>query len=180
MTYNVIQGDATNPIGNGIKVIPHVCNDKGSWGAGFVMSLSRKWAEPEKKYREWHKAYALAVPGSKSDEQLFGAKFALGGVQFVTVAGAESDATIVANMIGQHKTGYDETGRPPIRYVALADAMFLVQQFVNDKISKGYPTSIHCPMFGSALAGGHWGAIEAMILELWVDKGIDVTVYKYG
>ena len=38
-----IKGDATAPIGSGVKVITHICNDIGGWGKGFVLALSKKW-----------------------------------------------------------------------------------------------------------------------------------------
>ncbi len=44
-------GDATAPKGDGPKIIPHVCNDIGGWGSGFVLALSARWAAPEAAYR---------------------------------------------------------------------------------------------------------------------------------
>lgn len=70
MQIKYLKGDATKPIGEGNKVIVHVCNDVGGWGRGFVLALSKRWAEPERKYREWAKS---------------GDKFELGEVQFVQV-----------------------------------------------------------------------------------------------
>ena len=43
-----IKGDATAPIGSGVKVITHICNDIGGWGKGFVLALSKKWKMPKK------------------------------------------------------------------------------------------------------------------------------------
>ncbi|MFR9246851.1 MAG: hypothetical protein ACLVLB_15195 [Bacteroides thetaiotaomicron] len=65
-----IKGDATAPIGSGVKVITHICNDIGGWGKGFVLALSKKWKMPEEAYRQWY----------KSQEE-----FTLGAVQFVNV-----------------------------------------------------------------------------------------------
>ena len=70
MHITYLKGDATNPAAVGNKIIVHVCNDIGGWGKGFVMAISKRWKEPEKKYREWFKA--------KID-------FSLGEVQFVKV-----------------------------------------------------------------------------------------------
>ena len=53
MEIKYITGDATQPVGEGNKIIVHVCNDVGGWGRGFVMALSKRWKEPEMKYREW-------------------------------------------------------------------------------------------------------------------------------
>ena len=79
-----IWGDATNPIGDDNKLIVHICNDIGGWGKGFVMAISKKWKEPEKRYREW---YASNI------------NFDLGEVQFIQVR----ENIFIANMIGQHK-----------------------------------------------------------------------------
>ncbi|MER7985968.1 hypothetical protein ABTY53_10250, partial [Streptomyces noursei] len=69
-----VKGDATAPQGKGVKMIVHVCNDLGGWGRGFVLALSRRWPEPERAYRRWHRERA------RND-------FGLGAVQFVPVAG---------------------------------------------------------------------------------------------
>jgi O-acetyl-ADP-ribose deacetylase (regulator of RNase III) len=90
MEIRYVKGDATNPIGQGNKVIVHVCNDVGGWGKGFVMAISKRWKQPENSYREWWKSSR---------------NFELGEVQFVQV-----EPTIwIANLIGQHdiKRGKD-------------------------------------------------------------------------
>ena len=87
-----IKGDATAPIGSGVKVITHICNDIGGWGKGFVLALSKKWKMPEEAYRQWY----------KSQEE-----FTLGAVQFVNV----ENELYVANMIGQHGIYKDSKGQ---------------------------------------------------------------------
>lgn len=47
----VIIGDATAPVGDGERVIAHVCNNVGAWGAGFVLALERRWPGLGAKYR---------------------------------------------------------------------------------------------------------------------------------
>jgi O-acetyl-ADP-ribose deacetylase (regulator of RNase III) len=59
MSISYIKGDATNPAGQGNKIIVHICNDIGGWGKGFVMAISKRWKEPERKYREWFKQSTL-------------------------------------------------------------------------------------------------------------------------
>lgn len=76
---NILKGDATDPVGSGKKIIAHICNNAGFWGKGFVMSVSKRWKQPEITYRE------LEPPIS------------MGLVQFVAVS---PDIT-VANMIAQ-------------------------------------------------------------------------------
>src|SRR3954470_19357015 len=99
ITY--VRGDATTPVGEGVKLIAHVCNDVGGWGKGFVIALSARWPEPEAAYRRWHRERGTN-------------DFALGAVQFVEVA----PWLWVANMIGQH--GIRRGGKgPPVRYEAI-------------------------------------------------------------
>jgi hypothetical protein len=37
------KGDASKPIGAGPKMICHITNNRGGWGAGFVLALSKRW-----------------------------------------------------------------------------------------------------------------------------------------
>jgi O-acetyl-ADP-ribose deacetylase (regulator of RNase III) len=138
MTITYIEGDATRPVGEGKKVIPHIVNTKHRWGAGFVIALSDRWYAPEQSYRAM-------------------SKLVLGTVDFVPV---EADI-IVANMVGQEGTGLDENGLPPIRYDAVRTALIEVNDF-----AQAIGATIHAPRFGAGLAGGHWEEIEQIILEV--------------
>ena len=146
-------GDATSPMASGNKIIVHVCNDIGGWGKGFVMAISKKWPEPEKRYREWHK--------SKTD-------FELGEVQFVKV----NESTWVANLIGQRGVRKDETGTPPIRYPAVESGLNKVAQFAAEQ-----KASVHMPRIGCGLAGGTWDKMEPIIKSTLADHNVSVTVY---
>lgn len=152
---NYIIGDATNPITEGNKIIVHICNDIGGWGKGFVMAISKRWAEPEKKYRDWY----------KSENGL-----SLGTVQFVNV---EYDIWI-ANLIGQHKINKDENGNPPIRYEAVLIGLEKVEQF-----AKEINATVHMPRIGCGLAGGTWDKIEPLIQAKLTTKGIETYVYDF-
>jgi O-acetyl-ADP-ribose deacetylase (regulator of RNase III) len=100
-----VRGDATLPLGKGRRVIAHVCNDRGGWGKGFVLALSRRWPQPEAAYRAWYRSRA-------------GNDFALGAVQLVQV----EIYLWVANMVGQHGTRTGSHG-PPVRYQAIDTAL---------------------------------------------------------
>lgn len=149
----IIPGDATRPIGEGNKLIVHICNDAGAWGKGFVMALSARWKQPEAQYRSWAKS---------------GDVFELGAVQQVQV---ESDVWVV-NMIAQHGIRKAPDGTPPIRYEALMQALKGV--FL---LAKQYKGSVHMPRIGAGLAGGDWEIIAAIIEDVLCDNGIDVKVY---
>jgi hypothetical protein len=49
-----VTGDATRPAGDEPRIIAHVCNDIGGWGAGFVLAVTKRWREPEVAYRRWY------------------------------------------------------------------------------------------------------------------------------
>lgn len=158
-TLNYVKGDVTKPQGEGHKLIPHVCNDIGAWGAGVSGAIGRAFPAAEGIYR------------GKSQH-------VLGEVDFVKI----DEGITIAHMVAQHgirptAIPNDPNERPPIRYGALVEAMEMARWFCRADDEAW--CSIHAPMFGSALAGGRWDVIESLILELWVDEGIDVTIYQF-
>jgi len=137
MSITYVQGDATSPVGEGCKIIAHVCNDVGRWGKGFVMAISHKWSQPRWVYL--------------SKQRLI-----LGSVQFVEVVSGE---VVVANMIAQR--GLRPFGDiPPIRYEALESALLSV-----DIKASRIGATVHMPRIGCGLAGGDWGKVEKLIQE---------------
>ena len=152
---NYIKGDATQPMGEGNKIIVHICNDIGGWGKGFVLAISNRWKEPELKYREWYQSKL---------------NFNLGQVQFVKV---EEDIW-VANLIGQHKIYKDEAGNVPIRYEAIKVGLLMVAKF---SIENNF--SVHMPRIGCGLAGGKWEFVEPIIIETLSSNNLEVTIYDF-
>ena len=154
MAIHYLQGDATEPIGEGKKAIVHVCNDIGAWGAGFVLALSNKWSQPEAQYRAWAK--------SKNN-------FQLGFVQPVRVT---EDITVM-NMIGQH--GIRVAGfNIPLRYDALATCLTKVAGYC-----KANNMSVHMPRIGCGLAGGRWEKVEEIINNTLLKENLEVYVYDF-
>ena len=157
---NYVKGDATDPIGDGYRLIVHVCNDcvPGAWGAGFVMAISAKWKDPERLYRKW------------SREGMFnGTKYQLGEIQEIYV----EDDTSVVNMIGQRDIK-PTNGIPPVRYGAIRKCLLKVAELAKEK-----GASVHAPKFGAGLAGGDWNQIEQIIQETLCANDIDTTVYVF-
>ncbi len=147
-------GDATLPVGDGAKIIVHVCNDIGGWGAGFVLAVSRRWPEPEDDYRRWY-------------EQRAHDDFRLGAARLVPV---EPDLW-VANIIGQHGVDPGPDG-PPIRYGALEEGLMTVSA-----TAAAMNASVHMPRIGCGLAGGEWHVVEPIIERSLCAAGIAVVVY---
>jgi O-acetyl-ADP-ribose deacetylase (regulator of RNase III) len=151
-----VRGDATSPQAKGVKVVAHVCNDRGGWGKGFVLAVSARWAEPEKEYRAWWRGR----PGSG---------FRLGAVQFVQV----ERLVWVANMVGQHGTRTGSKG-PPVRYGAIDECLAAVG---SKALELG--ASVHAPRIGCGLAGGKWELVEPLVRQNLVDRGVAVTIYDH-
>jgi len=173
-----VQGDATEPKVPGNKVIAHVCNDIGGWGRGFVLSLSKKWKEPEQAYRRWAQegAEMLLLPGY-SDVKM-GVELKLNEVMFVPVAHVGyppnfKEITYVANMIAQHGVMANDEGVPPIRYGALETCLKHVKLFVDHLGG----ASVHMPRVGCGLAGGKWSEIEPIIERALPE--VEVYVYDF-
>jgi O-acetyl-ADP-ribose deacetylase (regulator of RNase III) len=147
-----VKGDATAPIGpkREIKIIAHIVNNAGAWGAGFVIALSNRWDKPEAAYRRWSKGeWAGALE--------------LGKTQFVPVPGD----LVVANMCAQDNRS---SINPPVRYDALTHCMRVVGER-----ARAMNASIHMPRIGCGIGGGRWEEIEPIIEETC--KGVRVVVY---
>lgn len=146
---NYVIGDATRPVGDGRKIIAHVCNDIGGWGRGFVVAISRRWSSPEQAYRAWSTRDKTVSVHSLAPS------FELGNVLFVQV---EHDVT-VANMVAQHDIRTID-GVPPIRYEALKTALSKVAAHAISQCA-----TVHMPRIGCGLAGGDWSIVERLVNE---------------
>jgi O-acetyl-ADP-ribose deacetylase (regulator of RNase III) len=156
-TIRYLTGDATQPQARGPRIIAHICNDRGQWGKGFVVALSRRWAEPEAAYLAWFQDRA-------------GNDFGLGAVQLVPVA----PDLWVANMVAQHGMTAGPDG-PPIRYEAVRNCLAKVAEMARER-----GASVHMPRIGCGLAGGKWEMIEPIIADELSAQGFEVTVYDFG
>ncbi len=166
---HAITGDATDPVGGGIKFIAHCCNDIGAWGAGFVLALNQNLGpKPALYYKQWRALGDMARGTAKP--------FALGHVQYVAV----DQTLIMCNIIAQHDIHRSRyLRRPPIRYSALrqgleevCDKMQVVSEVMNQ------PVSLHCPRLGCGLAGGDWPRVYEILDEVFEPTRTPVYVYQ--
>lgn len=159
MTVKYIKGDLFEGIKQHKKVcIPHIVNDIGAWGAGFVVALSKHFPQPEREYHKWYEMCNLGTDG----------ELPLGDYQDVYCDGSAN--VVVMNMVAQKGVGCYVGKRPPIRYWALCEAMLGVAYWMED--NPGY--TICCCKFGSGLSGGNWDFIETLILEIWADFNVEI------
>lgn len=80
------------------------------------------------------------------------------------------EETYVANIIGQN--GY---GRQRVQYVNYEAIRTACKNLRAHCIA--FNASIHGPRLGSGLAGGEWDIIESILIEEFIDHGINVTIY---
>lgn len=139
-----------------IRVIPHVVNSWGKWGAGFVVPLGNKFPKARESYLEWHKRKTLP-------------QFELGVCEPVLLA----DSLYVIHMLAQEGLG----GKRPLRYNALVHCLDAVGRFCKglQQDNEDCNVKIIAPAFGAGLGGGDWRVIEPLIHDCWY--GLDVTIY---
>lgn len=144
---NYITGDATEPKTKGPKIIAHITNNEGGWGAGFVLAISKKWPAPVQAYR--------LRPRSKQ----------LGITEFVQVD--EAKQLWVANMCAQDNKG---SSWPPVSYSHLAQCLQALGTW-----ARSGNCSIHMPRIGCGIGGGTWDKVEPLLEEYL--EGLEVYVY---
>lgn len=138
-------------------IVPHVCNNIGLFGAGFASGVKNHF------------------PAVATNFELLGKKTKLGYVQYV---GVFKDQTyeheiFFANMISQN--GIISKNNPrPLNYEALVKCMIDIRNFIYQ--SNKEKIEIHCPKFGSGLAGGNWNFIKSLIEDIW--SNFTVVVYQ--
>jgi len=161
-----LKGDATAPQGKGPKIIAHIANDQGGWGAGFVLAISKRWAYPEQMYRQW---YRQRDPINNPEPIVMtSGRFQLGETQLVMVA----SGLAVANMVSQAGMRTSSKG-PPIRYDSLQVCLEKVRDYADS-----FKASVHMPRIGTGLAQGDWRVIEPIIQKALSD--IDTYVYDFS
>jgi hypothetical protein len=131
--------------------IPHIVNNHGAWGSGFVVPLGRAFPEAKERYLHW------------ASNQLVQPPFQLGEVQFVVPVKFVCVCNMLAQTLG---------GKRPLYYNHLARCM----DAVAEKTEKT-GGQIWAPMFGSGLAGGDWNFIEQLIGDSWLRRGLPVTIF---
>lgn len=165
MPITYLKGDATCPQTAGTKLIVHVCNDSGGWGAGFVLAISKRWTRPEQMYRRWYNNREPIMDPEPGQIVMTSGRFELGETQAVMV----KPGLAVINMVAQAGTRTGSKG-PPIRYWALESCLGKVNGYADS-----FKASVHMPRIGCGLAGGKWDLVEPLIVR----KLGNVPVFVY-
>lgn len=157
MPIHYVGGDATRPIiTDGLRVIVHVCNNRGGWGAGFTKAISQRWKEPETAYR--------AMVNRFGSDDIF---------RHIQTVRVEPNIEVV-NMIAQD--GYKSAQNPtPLKYDALLTCLDRVSGHLWLGVDETKIT-IHMPRVGCGLAGGKWDKVEE-IINMTIAEDFSVYVY---
>lgn len=151
---------------NGATVfVPHVCNNIDIFDAGFAGQVAQYY------------------PSVKMDYHLLGKSFLssnLGYSQIIKVYEEPKyrHQLFFVNMIAQN--GVRNYSNPrPLNYFALGQSMYKLSHYIHTNtgfLNKSEKVEIHCPKFGSGLAGGNWNFISELINDVW--GRFFVTVYN--
>lgn len=153
---------------NGCTVfIPHVCNNIDLFGAGFAAQVANKY------------------PSVKADYHMLGKTFLKNNFGYSQIIKVFEDQKhrhklFFVNMIAQNGTKSYNNPRP-LNYSALVRAMTNLSIFIqnNTGFSNGLEKiEIHCPKFGSGLAGGNWNFIADLIEDVW--SKYFIIAYNYN
>lgn len=153
-------------------IIPHVVNNKGSWGSGFVVPLGQHFPASKDAYLEWHQYLSNGKSHKTTYKNFSTSQLAplsdlnngLGDTQIIKI----NNKIYVANMMAQ-VLGTDR----PLYYNHLARCMDSVAKQARQLAA----VRIVCPSFGSNRAKGDWRFITELITDCWIKIGIPVTVF---
>lgn len=152
---------------NGATVfIPHVCNNIDLFGAGFAAQIAEHF------------------PSVKEDYHLLGKNFLRNNLGYTQILKVHEEPKYkhklyIVNMIAQNGVKSHNNQRP-LNYLALAKSMVGLTKFISNNTgfkNKTETVEIHCPKFGSGLAGGNWAFISDLIDDIWGQ--FFVTVYNF-
>lgn len=136
--------------------VPHVCNNIDIFNAGFAKEI------------------ALRYPSVKTNYHLLGKSFLSKNMGYSQILKVKEDKIYkhklyFINMIAQNGIRSKNNNRP-INYYSLVRCMSSVNNFIDNNtgfLNKTESIEIHCPKFGSGLAGGNWLFIEELIKDIW-------------
>ncbi len=153
ITY--VTGDATQPRGEGPRIVAHLVNDQArAWGGrGFAIDLKRAQPRAADAYRAW----TIARPDN----------LRLGNVHLVDMGDGISIASLVA------QEGFGDAGTPRLRYGALGECL----EKLSAAAQRG-DASVHLPRIGAGQAGGVWRLVADLIEDKLSRFGVKVLVYS--
>lgn len=133
------------------RVIAHIVNNKGGFGAGFALAVSKRYPIVKERYKKWYH-----IGEYKSS------KFNLGDIQVIQI----DDHLTFVSMLAQN--GYTSKRNPvPLNYETLEKCLMKLNRVEST-------AEIWMPKIGSGLAGGDWKEIEEMLNYFLKDRVVKV------
>lgn len=160
-------GDATDPSGDGTKIIAHI-GRFDEWNTDFGEEISRKWPKVSQEYEFWRsgplnfKGFAWLTP------EMSEAVFRMGNVQMIKVG----KDIYVANMIA-HLGKVSESVSIRMNYSSLAECLEMVAVYAKENNA-----TVHIPRHEKKLTGYTWDRYKKLVEEYLCDCGIEVSVYS--
>ena len=151
---------------NGATIfVPHVCNNIDLFGAGFAAEVADRY------------------PSVKTNYHLLGKSFLAKNMGYTQILKIKEDSKFhhklfIANMIAQNGVRSQNNNRP-LNYYGLVKSMVSLAYYIDNNtgfLNKTERVEIHCPKFGSGLAGGNWSFIEELMEDIW--GKYPITVYN--
>lgn len=144
-------------------IIPHVCNNQDLFEAGFAKAVAEEYPQVKTNYHLLGKKFLESHPGY---------------VQFLTVEYEPeySHSLIIANMIAQDGVRPNRHKTRLLNYAYLVKSMIEVKKYTLTKFNPENRIEIHCPKFGSGIAGGNWNFIEELTKDIW--NNCRVVIYE--
>ncbi|WP_207516096.1 ImmA/IrrE family metallo-endopeptidase [Longitalea luteola] len=147
-----VNGDATQPRGEGIKIIVQLVNTTAAVGFGFGRAMSIRWPLSKTVLQAWK---------GKPD-------FKLGETKCTKL----NNEIYVFQILAQKGIKPKFEGESILSYVSLQQGLEQLK-FTALELN----ASIHMPLIGAGQAKGDWNIIEGMIYDELVQNNISVTVY---
>ncbi len=132
-----------------ITIVTHCVNNRGIWGAGFVLAVGARWPKCKEIYQSW------------VTQEL------LGHTLFVRT----EPHVIIANVVGQ-----DGIGHGSLRISALETGLEHVENLARRISAAPYckEVRIQMPRIGCGLAGAQWKEVAPMVERVFGSRDIRV------
>jgi len=151
-TIYTVNGDATQPRGDGNRIVVQVVNTSGATGFGFGKAMSVKWPASKTALNHWK--------GQRD--------FKLGETKLTQL----SSNTYVFQIVAQKGVRPKHPGETILSYVALQKSLEELRG-----VCFSLNASVHMPMIGAGQAKGDWNIIQGIVYDELVQHQINVTVY---
>lgn len=150
-----VAGNALAPRGKGHRIVAQVVPDNSTaWGGnGFAAQVRKQFPAT------WQEFKGQAGEGDR--------KLRLG----LSYRNELARSIVLFSMVAQR--GFGPSEFPRLRYSALATCL---SELADHALELG--ASIHMPRIGTGYARGDWNVIRELILDIVVQRGINVTIYS--